>query len=254
MREERHLHGVPAVRPRIEAVWFGGANFARMAKVFEATARQHCPGWDLNVRQIEEVEIDRHRSAGKGHVANTQKLEEWNAVVQAAPAGARLLLIDADTFFTNPIDDIWDQDFDIAYTTRYADLPFNLGVMFLRVSDPVRAIFADFAKINREMLTDEAAHDLYRHRFGGMNQSAFGRLLETEAARALNIVTLPCREWNCEDSAWSTFDPSLTRIVHVKSALRRALFDGTPAAFRKPGVASLVSLWRKLEETALEPV
>lgn len=29
---------------------------------------------------------------------------------------------------------------------------------------------------------------------------------------------------------------------------------GTPAALRKPGVASLVSLWRALEQTALEPV
>lgn len=41
-----------------------------MAKVFEATARQHCPAWDLNIRHVEAQDIPAHRSANHGHVAN----------------------------------------------------------------------------------------------------------------------------------------------------------------------------------------
>jgi hypothetical protein len=94
------------VKPRIESLWFGDGKYARMAKVFEATARRHCPGWDINVRKVDQIPIPAHRAAVQGHIANTQKLEDWNQIVQDAPDGARILLIDADTAIVNPIDDI----------------------------------------------------------------------------------------------------------------------------------------------------
>lgn len=66
-------------------------------------------------------------------------------------------------------------------------------------------------------------------------------------ALKVNLIGIPCREWNCEDSAWNAFDPGRTRIVHVKSALRRALFDRTAEDMARPGVARLVEMWRGLE-------
>lgn len=247
MREERDVHGVAAVKPRIEAVWFGGERYARMARVFEATARRHCPGWDLNLRKVAEANLPCHRTANSGHVANTQKLDCWNEIVQSAPDGARILLIDADTFFVNPIDDIWDQDFDIAHTVKRSQFPFNLGVIFVRASAPVRAFFTAWAEQNRRMLTHKVIHRHYRDRFGGINQASFGRVLETPAVLGLNLVGIPCSTWNCEDSAWADFDPASTRILHVKSALRRALFDNDRQAMARPGVPRLVEMWKALE-------
>lgn len=235
------------MKPRIESVWFGGKRYERMARVFRATAETHCAGWDVNLRQADEQQLACHSSARQGHVANTQKLEDWNDTVQAAPAGARLLLIDADMFFVNPIDDIWEQDFDIAYTVRHSVLPFNLGVIFVRVSAPARAFFAAWTAENRHMLQKKAVHRLYRSRFGGINQASFGRTLETDAVRGVNLLGIPCVEWNCEDSAWESFDPRKTRIVHVKSALRRAIFDRNAEDMAKPGVARLVEMWKGLE-------
>lgn len=235
------------MKPRIESVWFGDGKYKRMAKVFEATARQHCPGWTLNLRRTEEQDIPAHRAARRGHVANTQKLELWNDIVQDAPDGARILLIDADTFFVNPIDDIWDHDFDVAYTTKRSQFPFNLGVMFVRVSLASKGFFACWTTENRIMLQKKVIHRQYRDRFGGINQAAFGRTLETPAVIGLNLIGIPCSTWNCEDSAWHAFDAAKTRIVHVKSALRRALFENDRAALAKPGVPRLVEMWKRLE-------
>lgn len=235
------------MKPRIEAVWFGGERYQRMTRVFEATARRHCPGWGLNIRKVDEAHLPRHRTANSGHVANTQKLDCWNEIVQAAPDGARLLLVDVDTFFVNPIDDIWDHDFDIAHTVKRSQFPFNLGVIFLRVSPAVRAFFTAWTEQNRRMLSHKVIHRQYRDRFGGINQASFGRVLETEAANGINLIGIPCSTWNCEDSAWNAIDPAVTRIVHVKSALRRALFDNRADDMAKPGVARLVEMWKALE-------
>lgn len=252
MLEKRDLHGVSAVKPRIESVWFGTGKYERMARVFEATARSHCPGWDLNLRKVPEVNLACDRAARPGHIANTQKLEEWNGTIQGAHDGACVLLIDADTFFVNPIDDIWAQDFDIAYTVKRSKFPFNLGVIFVRVSDRTRRFFAAWTAENRNMLTAKVEHRQYRDRFGGINQASFGRILETPAVLGVNLLGIPCSTWNCEDSAWADFDPEATRIVHVKSALRRALFDNDREATARPGVPRLVEMWKALEAETME--
>lgn len=232
---------------RIESVWFGGGIYERMARVFLATAQQWCPDWQINLRNVDVRDLDRHPRALPSHVANTQKMEEWNDIVQRAPNGSRLLLIDADTFFTRGITDVWRTRFDIAYTTKESRFPFNSGVVFVRANPRAKAFFRAWAEINREMLLDARSHSPWRQKYGGINQAAFGRMLESEAAEALNIVGLPCQEWNCEDASWAAFDPAVTRIVHVKSALRRAIFNGCPLSARKWGVRPLVDLWCQIE-------
>lgn len=241
------------VKPRIESLWFGEGRYERMARVFDATARRYCPDWDINVRNVDQRDIPRHRAAVQGHVSNTQKLEDWNQIVQHAPDGARILLIDADTFLVNPIDDIWDRDFDIAYTTKRSTFPFNLGVIFVRATVSAKQFFAAWTAENRHMLQKKAVHREYRQRFGGINQASFGRTLETDAVRGVNLLGIPCVEWNCEDRAWERFDPERTRIVHVKSALRRAIFDGTAADLAKPGVRRLAEMWKQIEAELMEP-
>ena len=233
---------------RIESVWFGSGIYERMARVFLATAHRHCPDWQINLRQIDEVDLPRHRAALPSHAANTQKMEAWNAIVQGSADGERILLIDSDTFFVNSVSDVWEREFDIAYTVKEESrFPFNSGVVFVRVSPQVKAFFEAWAEENRAMLVDASRHSPWRHRYGGINQAAFGRMLKSEAAEALNIVGLPCQEWNCEDASWASFDPAVTRIVHVKSALRRAIFNGCPLSACKWGVKPLVDLWCQIE-------
>lgn len=233
--------------PRLEACYFldGNRRWERLARVLEWTARQHCPGWRIAVSGL----VPKFRPSAhavRSAQANTQKLEWWAHQVATAADGDRLLLLDADTMILRPLDDVWAEDFEWAYTTKAESFPFNAGVMFLRVSPAVRAVMAEWLAVNLRMLGSSAYHGRFRPRYGGMNQSAFGALLEGGAFNGLRLRTLPCVEWNCEDTGWAHFDPAVTRILHVKSSLRHVCLNG----FVVPELAPLAARWRAADAEA----
>jgi hypothetical protein len=229
--------------PSLVSFVFGGAPYDRLARVLRSTAARNCAGWTIRIEPIAPAPLTSALGIAS-HVHNTQKMAAWCSTVEAATDGASLLLIDADTIITRPLDDLWTQPFDFAYTTKPSRFPFNSGVVAVRVSAAIRTFFRRWRDENHAMLADRVHHQAWRQKYGGINQAALGRALESGWARDLRVCELPCREWNCEDSAWRDFDPALTRIVHVKSALRAAVLGHGPVlASFKP----LVQLWRQLE-------
>ena len=236
--------------PRLISHWFG-ANpiFERMARVLEHSARKHCPEWSIEVERV--TPAPRVSPLGNdSHATNTQKMDEWNAVVQAAPEGDRILLIDADTMVLLPLDPVWDLEFDLAYTVKDSRFPFNSGVVFLRVNDRARAFAAAWQAENARLLNTPTVHREWRRQYGGVNQAALGAMLTNGIVEqlGLQVAKIPCAEWNCEDSTWPLFDRERTRIVHVKSALRRSVFGIGPAT---PRLKPLVRVWRLLEREML---
>lgn len=220
--------------PRLEACYFAPDPamdrfarrdpFDRMAAILEATAAEHCSGWERHIVRIDPT--PRQSAIGKAsHVQNVQKVEHWTEVVTAAPDGTPLLVIDADTAILRPLDDVWERSFDVAYTVKRRPFPYNLGVLFVRVSDRTRAWFAAWRDENLRMLEEREGVDAWRQTHGGINQASFARLRESGATTGLELLELPCREWNCEESGWPSFDPGRTRILHVKGELRRAMFQ-----------------------------
>ncbi|MGE3472087.1 MAG: hypothetical protein AB7O28_17160 [Vicinamibacterales bacterium] len=237
---------------RLISCYFGAdGHFARLARVLAHTAATQCPTWD---RRIEAIAPRPMKSAlgVTSHVVNTQKMEHWHDAVAAAPDDARMLLIDADTMILRPLDDIWDRAFDFAYTTKETRFPFNSGVVFLRVTPAVREFMRIWRDENVRMLGDARHHTVWRRKYGGINQASLGHALETGRTTALRILSLPCLEWNCEDSHWAKFDPEQTRIVHCKSGLRQAILGMGPATFRRqPDIARLARIWSTFEQDAL---
>lgn len=238
--------------PRLEACYFAGAGgtddqadrYERLAKVLEHTARHACPGWEINVERLEPPEYSA-ASGNPSHVWNTQKLEHWLRRVLEAPAGAQVLLIDGDTVVLRPLDPVWDLEFDVAYTVRERGrLPLNGGVVFLRVSDRTRAFMQSWWDANLRFLGDNVEHTPWRKRYAGINQAALGYVFE-KVDHGCAIRQLLCSEWNCVE--WDRYDPAVTRIVHVKSGLRRAVFDLPGGAGYRPKLMELVKLWKKLE-------
>lgn len=237
--------------PRLVCCYFGEGyqgQWPRLAHVLAYTADQQCAGWDVRIRTL-EAEARPSATGVESHVHNTQKLEHWCREVEAAPDGTRMLLIDADTIILRPLDAVWDLAFDVAYTVRPAlcRLPFNAGVVFLRVSPAVRAFMAAWRDANARMLGDRRLHHAWRATFGGINQASLGHTLASPVAADVDLVQLPCAEWNCEDASWMSFDPAVTRIVHIKSTLRRAIFK---MARTPTWCAPLTKLWHGLERAA----
>lgn len=237
--------------PRLVACWFPGdaeAQWRRLARVLAYTAAQQCSTWRIDIRAIRPPAAPAiDGTPASEH--NTQKLDHWWQTVEALADGTRVLLIDADTMILRPLDEVWDRPFDVAYTVRppRARMPFNAGVLFLRVSDRTRNLLARWAEVNRQMLRSRPLHQPWRRKYGGMNQAALGAVLESAQFSGLDWHPLPCLEWNCEDHTWTGFDPAVTRIVHVKSALRMgALATG----LAQPSLRTLIHQWRRLERAA----
>lgn len=240
-----------AGEPRLVSTWFGeNAQYERMARVLEFSARRHCPGWSIEVRR--EAPPPRTSPLGvPSHAHNTMKMDTWAEAVAASADGDRVLLIDADTFLLRSLDDVWALDFDMAYTVKkQVRFPFNSGVVFLRIGPPARRFAEAWHRENARLLAAPREHQRWRERFGGINQAALGAMLTSGLVTdlGLRLAQLPCAEWNCEDSSWGEFDPAVTRIVHVKSALRRAVFGLGPASIR---MRQLTRLWKLLEREAL---
>ncbi len=242
--------------PRLIACSFPGGRDAtgrssaaiwpRLAHVLAYTAAQHCPEWDVQIRTVTPPAMTSALGVSS-HVHNTQKMDLWFDAVAAAADGDRLLLIDADTVILRSLDDVWAEPFDFGYTIKPSRFPFNSGVVFLRISPAVRFFMLTWRNENRRMLKDPHHHQTWRRQYGGINQAALGSVLKQGKASKLTVRALPCVEWNCEDSSWPQFDPAVTRILHIKSALRRAVFNILPS----PALTPLVKRWRDLEQQAL---
>lgn len=236
------------MRPRLESCYFGpvpSAQWVRLSRALRLSAQQHCPGWQVSVEAM--TPGPRASSLGiPSHAENSQKLDRWHEIVLAAPDGERLLLIDADTLILRPLDDVWDAPFDLAYTTRLSMFPLNAGVVFLRVSPGVRAFMTAWREENLRLLTDpKPVLSSWRRKYGGVNQASLARQLQT--AHGLAIRELPCLEWNCEDTSWAQFDPAVTRIVHIKGALRKIVMQRQHPT---PELTPLLAAWKQVDAAA----
>ena len=238
-------------RPRLESCYFGagdhGDRYVRLAQVLDYTAHQHCPDWHIDVRRLDPPEYTS-AAGNQSHVWNTQKLEHWRRRIVEAPDGAPVLLIDGDMMIARSLSDVWDLNFDIAYTIRAGTrLPYNGGVVFLRVSPKTKAFVDLWWEKNLRFLGDRVVHQPWRLKYAGINQSALGFMLE-EADHGCELLKLPCAEWNLVQ--WEAYDPEVTRIVHFKSGLRRTLFNMYPSPRATPTIQELIRKWKAQEKEA----
>jgi hypothetical protein len=241
-----------AAPPLLASVYFGagssGVEFGRMARVLEYSALRHAPAWRRQVLEVPPAVGYRSTLGVPAHEHNSAKLDRWRDTIAAAADGERVMLLDVDTMITGELEAAWDRPFDLAITSAADRLPFNAGVVFVRVSPRTRAFLEQWAAVNRSFLSDAAALIPWRRRYAGINQAALGFMLE-RAGHGCTIERLDGAIWNCEDSNWARFDPALTRIVHLKSDLRRAIFRGMAAG---PTLRPIVAAWRELEAGARE--
>lgn len=222
---------------KLYSCWFGGARFARMARVIERSAAKHLPHWTIEVERCEPPATMRLDSFG----SNTFKLGQWVKQVRALPDGAELLLIDSDCLIARPVDDAFDLPFEVAVTRKaehVRQFPHNCGVVFVRGGAIARAFFERWQEVNDRFYRDKDEHRPYERKYGGINQAAFGYM--RERGELTGVIDLPAQKYNaCYDPLWSTAMAEAS-IIHYKSQLRNAAFTSP-----RPGpYLPLINLWR----------
>jgi hypothetical protein len=235
---------------RLETVLFGGKeSYERLANVLRKSVERYSPNTPLTIRKRKRD--TKIRVMGRQRAievqGNATKTKYHNEIVQEAKNGEVIGLLDCDLMVLRPLGSIEEEEFDIAVTYRPegSKLLFNSGVVFVRISNRTKNLYAEWWEVAEAMLEDIEFFKRWRDPFGGINQTSLGYLLGKNRWRKLKILKLPCQEWNCENETWTMFAAN-TRIVHMLGDLRLAALDGRiTGTFQMREIAKI---WNRIED------
>lgn len=240
------LHNVTSPRgnsetpPTLRSVYFGKERYERMAKVLEATARKHCEEWDIRVERIPEHSLEypwQDQGTAAALMGNAHKSFAWSQIVEDAEEGERLLLIDADCYIRRPLEEMWEEEFDVVLTETGKAWAFCSGVMFVRVNERSKRFFRAITEETWKMVKDGGYHAKWRQKYAGIHQAAIGAILENGGSEGVDIKKVPCSEWDALH--WN----SGARVMHLIPRLRKILFDG--ARLSKSDWRIPIEEWRR---------
>ncbi len=226
---------------QIVSVVFGKPVYHRLARVWEWSTRRHHP--DATVKLVDVGgETQDHQSN------NEYKLTKWARIVEETDDD--LILMDSDMLVLGDISHVFEQEFDVCYTKRTrSGMPLNGGVLFVRPYNPgVREMFRDWLKVDAGVRRGKyKEYKKWITKYGGQNQASFGYMLD-KCLLNIRVAHVPCTSYNCCQEEWRFVDDS-TRVIHVKSSLRKSVQRGSTQARRK--LQKALSLWYEAENQML---
>lgn len=200
-----------------------------LRKKYTTTKFIHCPPLEK-------------RSREKIHTSASRKMEFWLEAIRNLECGTNVIFLDCDTLvvqnpklFFNTHDLDFNFDFGFAYKNHQDEnlhWPINTGVVFARVSEPVKKFFQLWAGETRRLLDHPELLDRRINLWGGEDQASLGMLLES---RDPNILTLPrclhgiiIRGYPCDMINECRCMPITSKlyIIHYKGKWRTVLPNG----------------------------
>jgi hypothetical protein len=204
-------------------------HYARLRAVFERSARATMPGIQIEVLSVPPQATRQHAMAACFLAAAERAIEIGEAVA----------VCDVDLMFLREIESGFELDFDVAVTVRETAMRYNTGLWLYR---PAGAAFVrTWCLWTRAILGAPTSFRAELDRYGGIDQAALARA--GAGGVVTRILELPCRIWNATQSEWPEVTAE-TRVIHVKSALRRAVLGLERPA---PSLAPLVARFRAWE-------
>ena len=217
--------------------------YDKLYETFKKSIQQNAPNCELVELKPQAPEVNA--SLQKiSFTSNTLKLKLWCDYLETATEPTifadcdMLCLRDPVTAFET------DAPFDIGFTERHGDynrrLPINGGIIFANPTDSTKQFFRRWYEVNCIMLANKNIHRNYHDKYGGINQSAFGYMLEAEPKEHnAELKAFPTRIYNAVDCDWHLINDK-TMFVHYKSALRRAVLHGSSGHTR---MQRAIDLW-----------
>jgi hypothetical protein len=223
---------------------YGDSNkFKTLSEVFISSINKNVSGAEIISYLLPEPEIRFNRT--RSFISNSVKLKMWVDSVRNCNDGDCVALMDSDMLVIHDFFDVFDNDFDIGYTVRTrSKWPINGGVIFVKVNDKSREFMNLFLSVNNRMLQDTEFHKIWQSRYAGINQAAFGYMLEYPIPINVKIKPFPCRIYNaCGEDL--PIDEDITKIIHIKGKLRQAIFGEIKT---EPELEGSVLSWNKYKE------
>jgi hypothetical protein len=196
---------------------------------FRESVYRNMPDSELSIVEIPPPQRDSKNA--RPWSDNTVKIREW---LSALSMEYNLIFADCDMIITGDLSTAFENyDFDIAYTKRpqRSKHPLNGGIVFVRSSEKAHDFIKLWTVTNEKMYRDKQFHKSYQPKYGGINQSALGHLLETGDYDA-NVIDLPCEIWNACDESWNRLRDDV-KAIHYKGALRNDVISRAQIRFPK---------------------
>lgn len=200
-------------------------NYLLLLDVFKTSVKIHMPKVKFIEFKIAPPKPLANRPLNFKY--NDSKLKIWRDFLDQTNEDT--IFADCDMLMVKSAKHAFDIPFDIAYTKRtiIKRIPMNGGIVFVRPSDVSRKFFHKWYEINHRMLHDSNFHYPYRCRWAGMNQSAWGYMMEN-GCHDCKIHAYTTRAWNAVDCDWKFIDEN-TVFIHYKSELRKLVLKHKPS-------------------------
>jgi hypothetical protein len=223
-----------------------GVQYSRMAKVLQRSAKAH--GVDVTINYISDSDTELRGSLHGTYYQNCRKTKHHAELIDRQDTGDIVALLDADMLVLKPLlPDLEElmagRDLAITYRPPHHRFLLNSGMVATRVNPLTRQLHWNWAKRAAKMMQEPKLYRQYASRYGGINQSALGSLLEEEEWNCLKLLGLTTLEWNATVLEHSQ-SLEKSRIVHLLGALRKyCLHPGSCPS--KHFLAPLVAAWEQ---------
>lgn len=226
-----------------------GTRYFRMAEVLQRSAKVH--GVDVTINTIKDTDEELEGKLHGSYYQNCRKTKHHANLIASHADGDVVVLLDADMLVLRPLavellEALGDKD--IAITYRPASHPFmlNSGFIATRVSGLTKQLHQAWSQRAAEMVQEPRLYHRFRHRYGGVNQSALGSLLEEAEWEHVDIAGLSTLEWNAvmlEHHA----AVERSRVVHLLGSLRKyCLGNSCPLSHQ---LYPLVQIWNSYADS-----
>ena len=221
---------------------YDNTSYMRLLSVLEKSIAISCPEAKfVALRKKPPRTPPEGRKQGLLFYENTDKLADWLDFVECSD-DPDIVLLDCDMMVLQDVSEVFEEEFDVGFTRRanHKRIPFNGGVFFVRQNQESVNFFKKFKQINDQMYEDHEFHQLWRDKYAGMNQAAFGWMFENYFEK-IDLLELPCEIYNvC--SGWNVLSENY-KIIHIKSQLKQACL-GSDVERR---YSAIVGRWKEIE-------
>lgn len=212
-------------------------DYKKLLEVFKKSVSVHMPEADFIEILLEAP--DKTPDKKYGITSNSFKLASWVDFLKKCNEEDKVIFCDCDMLMLKSAEHAFDSPFDIAYTRRYrsSNIPINSGIVFVRPTKESIEFFEKWLEVNDKMFVDSGFHRPWRDKYRGINQAAFGYLLEEENLGA-KLIAYDTRDWNAVDCDWPYINDN-TVFLHIKGSLRCVLQRRMPHGSKKKAM----NLW-----------
>jgi len=111
----------------------------------------------------------------------------------------------------------------------------------MRDTPQARRFIQLWHEVNVKFFKNPKLHQIWRKRYRGMNQPAFGYLLKHPEKHGCRMQAIPCLKYNACDQEWARIGDDVL-AVHLKKALRKCALHGGPIP---KGAKKAMTIWHK---------